>query len=287
MLPQFRARRLGHRQRVAIVEDAAAHPVGDDRSPQGFRHRAQCIPGMQCAAADHDDRVLGGGEELRGLVHGAGVGSDGRHRRRGFDGLDVRLESEHVHRRLDRDGAGHAGPELVECVPHPLRRLRRVFDARGPLGESTQDRALIGDFVQQPVALADCGRGELSGDREHRRAGPPGGGERRGGVQDAGPGHDDIDADLRARLRITESHVCRRLLVAGVDDTNAVALVMQRVEQRVELDARKPEQGVDAVRDERAHDRPGGGHSRHHVIRPRSRGSPPETGPRPGCRRPR
>ena len=262
-LPQPRAGRLGHRERMAVVEDPSTRPMGNDRGLQRLRHRAQRIPRMQRTAADHDDWVLGRCHQLRRILDGPGVRDRRCRSRHRFDLLDIRLESEHVHRRLDRDGAGHAGPELEECGAHPLRRLRRVLDAFGPLGEAAQDGELIGDFVQQPVALVDRVCGELSGDREHRCADPVGGGERRGGVQDAGPGNDDVGADLPGRLGVPEGHVGGGLLVAGVDHADPVAFVVQCVEQRVELDAGQPEHRVDAVRDERAHDSPGRGHPWH------------------------
>ena len=251
---------------MPVVEDAATHATGDDRRLQYLRHLAQRSARVQGSAADHNDRMLGRGEELRRILDGTGVGRGRRGAGCRFDAVDVGFESEHVHRRLDRDGTGHSGSELVKRGAHQRRRLRRVLDALGPLGETAQNRKLVGNLVQQPVALADCMRGELSGDGEHRRTGAPGGSQRRGGVQYPRSGDDHVGADFRARLRIAHGHVGGRLLVAGVDDADAVALVVQCVEQRIKLDAGKSEHGVDAVHDERARDGPSGRHPRHCVL---------------------
>ena len=193
-------------------------------------------------------------------------GGEWRSARGRCDAVDIRCEPEHVHRRFDRHGTGHPGAELVERGVHERRRLRRVLDAIGPLREAAQDRKLVRDLVQQPVALTDGMCRELPGDREHRRAGGPRGGEGCGGVEDPRPRNHDVGADVRARLRVAERHVGGGLLVAGMNDADVVSLVMQRVEHRVELDAGKPEHRVDAVRDQRAHDGPSGRHPRHCVL---------------------
>ena len=274
MLPQLHAGRLRHRERVAVVEDAAAHPVREHRCLQPLRDLAQRVARVSGAAAGDDERAFGRHEEPRRVLDRPGVGGDRRRDGRRFDALDVRLQPEHVHRRFDRDRTRHPGAQCIECGAHPRRGLGRVLDARGPLGEPAQQGELIGELVQQPVPLADGMGGDLSGDREHRGAGGVGGGERCGGVQDPRPRHHRAGADPRACLGIAEGHVRGGLLVAGVDHPDAVALVVQRVEQGVELDAGKPEHGVHPVRDEGAHDGARGRHPLHLVLRGRGAAMP-------------
>ena len=153
--PTLHGSRLGHRQRMTVVQDAPAHAVRDHGRLQVLRDVAQRLPRVTGAPTGHDEGVPGRCKELCRLFHRFGIGGDGRLSRCRFAGVDVGHEPQHVRGRFDSHGARCSGSELVERSSHPRCRLRGMLDASRPLGEPLQNRELVGDLVQQPIALAD------------------------------------------------------------------------------------------------------------------------------------
>ena len=141
-----------------------------------------------------------------------------------------------------------------------------MLDALGPFQQAAQRGELVRQFVQLPAAAADHHAGHLAGQAQHRRIDAPGGRERGGGVEHAGTGHHGIGGRAAGGAGIAESHVGRGLLVAGIDQAQAVGGAREGVEQAVGLHARQPEHGVDAVAQQAVNDRFSAGHAWHGVF---------------------
>jgi hypothetical protein len=105
----------------------------------------------------------------------------------------------------------------------------------------------FGDLVEQTAAEIDQVGLDLAGDAEDGRVAGVGGGEGGGGVEEAGAGDDEAGADAAGGAGVAVGHVGGGLLVAGVEDADAVLGVVEGVEGAVELDAGEAEDGVDAL----------------------------------------
>ena len=93
---------------------------------------------------------------------GSGIG---RERRQQFD---LGLRGQHVGRQFDPDRPRPPGAQLPERLPDDRRRVLRLPIAVRPFGERAQDADLVGDLVQQAVALADGAARDLADQRDHR-----------------------------------------------------------------------------------------------------------------------
>ena len=145
-----------------------------------------------------------------------------------------------------------------------------MLDARGPFGQPPQDPELVGDFVQQAEAAADQVGGDLAADAQDRRVRRISGGERRGGIEQAGSRHHRIGADLAARPGIAEGHVGGTLFMARMDHPQRLAGVVEGDEQRVVLHAGQRKDRVHLVPAQHFDQRAAARHSRHCFLRPYS-----------------
>ena len=217
---------------------------------------------MLGAAADHDHRPLRPLQDFRcrlDLLRGW------RWRRRDRGGRERAHEFDaghHVPRHLDRHRAGPSRQHLPERFVNDPGCVGRALDPRRPFQQAAQRAELVRQFVQVAAAAVEELRRHLAGNAEDRGAATHRGAERGGGVQHAGAGHDGEHAGPPGRAGVAERHVATGLLVPRADRCNAVAASLQRVEQRIELRAGKPEQRVDAVDDQGLDDRVTAGHRR-------------------------
>ncbi len=135
-----------------------------------------------------------------------------------------------------------------------------VDGAGGVLGDGADHLELARDLVEETAADFDQVGADLTGQAEHGRVGGVGGRERGRGVEEPGTGDDEADPLTTGDAGIAIGHVGSCLLVAGVDDADRIALVVEGVEETVELDAGETEDGVDALALEGGDERLPAGH---------------------------
>ena len=219
--PEFVAERQVGRQRVAVVEDAAAAPVGDDRRLQEMREPRHLGAGVERAAAGDDERAFGRAETLGGGGDGVVVDRRLGDRQRRLRRDRPRLPP-HVDRAFERGRAGTAGEHRAYRLGDQPRRLVRRGDARRPVDQPRDDAGLVANFVQMRQAAADVALRDLTDQREDGRVHAVGGQERGGGVEQAGAGNHAIGLRLSRRQRGAERHIGGALLVTGVDGADPV-----------------------------------------------------------------
>ena len=249
---------------VAVGEGAAPVARHHHRRLQRLGELAQLVPGLRAedAAPGEDQRPLGLAQHLRRLLQEVAVRLHPLLRGR-VGQLHVRLGLQHVGRDLDLHRAGPAGPQLPEGLAHDPGHVLGPHRARRPLGHRADHLELVVDLVEHPAADADQVRLDLPGGAEHRRRAGVGGRERRGGVEQPRPRHDQAGPDAPGGARVAVGHVGGGLLVARVVDRDAVPLLVERVEGPVELHAGEPEDRLDPLALQRRHQGLPAGHPRH------------------------
>ena len=250
---------------MAVIQHAAAVAEGDHGGADLLGQRFDLGTGVQRAAADPDHRrpgPVGQFRQRRDLLRVRGrIGEQGQRVLRG----DLGCGRELVQRHFQRDRAAAAGQHFLESTGDFDRGFGGVLDPVGVFEQASQGGELVGQFVQHAAQAADHRAGHLAGETEDGRVHPPGGGQRRGGVQHAGAGHDGIGGGAAGRAGIAEGHVSGGLLVAGVDQAHAVGVAGEGVEQAIDLHAGQAEDGVDAVAQNTVNDGFAAGHARHWV----------------------
>ena len=109
-------------------------------------------------------------------------------------------------------------------------RLGRSVDARGMIDQPRDDTGLIADLMQVALAATDCGRRNLSDQRQHRRIHAIGGEQRGAGIQEAGAGYDRVSLRLAGRECRAQCHIGGALFMAGVDHAQFVADALEGIE---------------------------------------------------------
>jgi hypothetical protein len=232
---------------MAVADHALAAGIGDDRRLQPLGQRQNFRARRHRAAADINQRRLGLGEQRRRLVDRLGVGRRRRRRSTRLGQVDRGVHRHDVERHLERHRAGPALGELTKGLVDQRAGFGRVADPRRPFGEPLEDRELVGDFVQQAETAPDQVGWDLPADAQHRRIGGVGGGERGGGIEQAGPRHHGKDAGPAGSAGIAERHIGGGLLVPRVDDADRLAGVIERDKQRVVLHPGQRKQRIDPV----------------------------------------
>ena len=240
----------GQRERMAVVEGAAAVRAHHDRALEQFGERAQRLAGVagHSAAARVDQRPLGAGQQLRRALDECCIGLERLVVLYRIEQADLGGGLQHVGRNLQADGSRPPTAQLTHRFVDQLRHLLRALRARRPLGQRAEDARLVGNLVQEPEPEANgVGRNLASQAQDARRAGVrrrhPG-----EGIQQARPRHDHAHANAACRARVTVGHVRGGLLVARVPVADALGLgqTRQAVDGVVELDARDAEDVADA-----------------------------------------
>ena len=178
---------------------------------------------------------------------------------------DLRRLAPGVDGAFQRDRPGAAGRRDRDGLGDARRRLLRRADAFAVFDDVPQQADLIVDLVQVAVPLVDREGRDLARQRDHRRAHRRRQQQRGRGVQDARPRHHRERLRLAGHQRGPERHVGSGLLVARVDDADAVGRLVRGIEQMVVVHARQREQRVDAVRQQGFDDGFGRGHAGHCV----------------------
>ena len=242
-------------QIVALVDDALGIEVGGRRRLQYFRHALEFRSGIQRARSGDDDRISRGTQNSGRLLHRVRVRRarfvrGGRFEQRGFAAT-----LHHVRSHFQRHRKRPSRMQLPKRLGHHFRRSRAARNTLGPLRQPLQDPELIVDLVQHAPAPVDVLRRDLARQTQHAGVGGIGRDQSGSRVEDAGSGHHAEHPGAPGGGGIAQRHIGRALFVAGVDDLGGTLVLRQRVEQSVGLTAREPEDGIDAVRQHRAHQR--------------------------------
>ena len=241
-------------QFVLAGDDAPARPVGDDRGGQYVRQPCYVFAAVLGAAADDDERTFGRFEQADRRVQPVGVDlrrwidRGGQIRRRA---LDRRFPD--VDRHLDPDRPAPARLHRRDGRLQQGVGFAAAGDRGGLLGQPRQDAELVGQLVQHPEPLADGAQRDLAGQRQHRRVGRVGRGERGRRVEEARSRHDGEGLGPAGRQRRAQRHVGCALFVPRRNRLQPVLLVVEGVEEIVVLHAGQavkvfdpvPDQGLD------------------------------------------
>ena len=218
---------------------------------------------VQRTRADDDQRAFGLVQQRRRRLDRLRIRDRRGHRRGWRRRRQFRLLAPYVDRAFQRDGARPAGGRL----PQRFHRQRGGVLGRADAGRELRDVAkesdLVVDLVEMAMSLVDGEGGDLPDQRQHRRVQSVGGQQRARGVQQTGAGHDREGLRPAGGQRGPERHVGGGLLVAGMNDADAVAGLERGIEQVVVVDAGKGVQRVDAVGEQGLENGLGGGHARH------------------------
>ena len=249
VLPQAMADRQGDGEAMAAVDHARPAPVGDDGRLQQFGERGHLGAGVLRAAADDDQRLLGVPQNLRELLDGVRV--DRRTQGPGhFGRRHGRAPRPDIHGAFEHDRALAAGQGVRQRGGRQWRRLVRRIDAGGEFRDVAGEPDLVGNLVQGAEATVDRVGRDLADQSQHGRVHAIGCEHGRAGVEEAGAGHDREGLRLASRQRGAQGHIGAALLVAGVQETQAVAVLPEGVEQRIIVDARQAVDGIEPVRDQ-------------------------------------
>jgi len=123
-------------------------------------------------------------------------------------------------------------------------------NAGRPFGQPLHDAELIGDVVQIAGVAVDVGERHLAHDCQHRRVVPVGLRKRGCGVEETRTRYHAVGGGFARGHGGAERQIGRALLMAGVDRTDAVRLVVEGIEEGIVLDARQAKQRVDTVCDQ-------------------------------------
>ena len=230
--PKLVRRCDGEAERMPVIDDAASAAERHHRCVDAFSQRADLGRRMQRTATDPQHRRLRLVQQLRQCGDALGIGQRLRMSRQWILRGDFGRCPELVPRHFQRDRAGASRQHLLEGARGEIRGLARMLDALGPFQQAAQRGELVGQFVQLAAAAADHHAGHLAGQAQHRRIDAPGGGERGGGVEHAGTRHHGVGGGAAGRAGIAESHVGRGLLMARVDQAQAVGGAREKASNR-------------------------------------------------------
>ena len=240
------------RQDVAAVErarDAAAQQVGDLDHLVGGLARALADQHRDLGACVED---LGGAAQVRVARDNVRAGD-----------RPARVDrAVHARRLLERllldvgghDHAGHRARRLrdpVGAVDH-VRRLGGGGDLDAVLARHVLEQHLQVDLLL--VVGAEGDRLLLADDRDHRLVVELGVVEPVEQMDRPGARGGHADADLAGQLGVRGGHERRQLLVAGLDELDVVAVLVERAEQAVDAVARVAVDALDAPLVEAAED---------------------------------
>ena len=249
VLPEAMADRQGDGEAMAAVDHARPAPVGDDGRLEQFSERGHLGAGVLRAAADDDQRLFGVPQNLRELLDSVQV--DRRPQGPGhFRRNDRRAPGPDVHRAFQHDRALAARQRMRQRGRRERPGLVRGVDAGGEFGDVTGEPDLVGNLVQGAKAAVDRVGRDLADQSQHGRVHAIGCEHGRAGVEEAGAGHDRESLRLAGRQRRAQSHVGAALLVAGVKETQAIAVLPEGVEQRIIVDARQAVDRIEPVGDQ-------------------------------------
>ena len=237
------------------MHHAASHIVEVDRRLHLLGQLAEGVAGVSPvdAGAGHHCRTLGVREQLCRFLHQRGVSlraALGAVLLRHLDRLFLNAAEEDVGRDLEEDGAVAASERDAERLREVVLDAIREGDRRRPLRDWTHHLDGAGDLLQRAHQRGAKRRGAT--DDEQRAGVLVSGGHRRDGVGDTRAGCDDGDAALAGEAAVALGGVAGGLLVARVDDADA--LVEATVVDVLDVPAGEGEDGVDALMLEHAGD---------------------------------
>jgi hypothetical protein len=217
---------------VAVVEKILEAESAGARQRVRFDETADigaCL-GCPAAAAEQHHRALRRGEQLAKPRHVVRA----RMRLRGHEApriADRGLPGEHVLRQREDHGAAASGSRDLEGARDEFGNARAVVDAVGPLGERREHRAEV-DLLEG-LAPAEVGA-HVADEKDHRRRILERGVHPDRGVRCARAARREADAGTIGELAVRFGHVGRARLVAAGDEPQAIAHLVEPVEDRQE-----------------------------------------------------
>ena len=211
---------------------------------------AQHVAGMgpECRQPGDDQRPLGAGKQLQGLLDKGRIGLRGggglRPGGRGDDAV-LRLDKpgKHIRCNADLDRSRHSAGGDAEGFVDVLRNPQTAGEQRRPFGDRGAHRNLRQLLA---AASAQVGRHINAAEHNHRRAFGIRDGNPRHRVGEAWAGRDQHDRRLAGRARPALRDMDQRGFMAAGDDLDA--LVQTGLVDRKERRAGKREETADAMR---------------------------------------
>ncbi len=200
-------------------------------------------------AARVDDWQARPGDDADRLPQLVRARHDRRDRRR-IPELHVLLLHANLGRHLDQHGAGAAAAHLPEGFGDGCGNLTRPHHRPLPFRHGAHCVGLVQHLVYRADILADGTPWHLTDDDEHGRGASVCRGQAGGGVVEPDARHHQRNTRLPRSAGIAIGHIRRGLLVSERDQANP-RLVTQARDDPVRLDARDPEDDLDALGDER------------------------------------
>src|ERR1700677_2509279 len=269
--------RLGPAPVAGCARESEVVIVRHDASPAAERHD-RCLQqtcqflhlsrGVLGTAPNHDHGVSGRLEQTRRPGKFLRIGLDlriaigGRHERHRCG------RAEYLPWRFQPDGPRAARSHLPKGFGYCARRFGRVVYSRSPFHDRAHGGKLVRQLVQVALARADEIRRYLPGHAKHRRARAVRRADRRAGVQHPRTRHYREYARSAGGLRVTEGHVCGRLLMARINEADPLPRLVQGVEEPIGLHPGYAEYRIDPIEQERLHNGFAAGHYRSHAVRP-------------------
>ena len=216
------------------------------RRAEGFRQAAGLVSGDQRAAAEQQRRAFGRSQTFAGGGDGGRVRRGGRGHRGAALFHAVHRQVEHVDGDLDVHRARAAGVDDRQAALQHRGQVVGPQQGVAERGHVADQRALVGDLVQAPLAEPQLVALVDAGDHHHRHRIAVGLPHRGRDVGHAGAGDDEAGGGTARRAREAIGHEARSLLVARGDVTDPGS-----GEPTIQLDgvhAGDAEDMVDAVR---------------------------------------
>ena len=247
------AARAGEGELVVGGHAAAAQAVEEHGDPQRLGQRAQCLLAVAPVqvGAGHDHRALGVAQQhCRPLERVAvGAGAPPRLGQRLVSGGGLGLHEHVVEREVQEGGARVGLDRLAHRALQQRRDLGRGPRGGGELDQRGHERDVV-DLLQRALAPAEGGR--AAAEDQHRRVVLVRGGDRAHPVGHPRPGGQRAHAERAGHLGPALGREGRGLLVADVDDVDA--LLAAAVVDREQVPAREREQLAHALGLERPGD---------------------------------
>ena len=241
ILPEPVPHRQVDRKAMRGRQHAAPAPVTGDRSLQQLGQRAHLRTGVNRAATHHDQRLFRRPQQFCRRLHrvhiqrrAGGRGGQGSKIHRPAPCPDIHAAFER-HRALAARAGG--GQRRIDKAGRFMRRV----DARGKFRHMPRHAQLVVQFVQMPKAAINLIGRNLPQQRQHRRIQSIGVEQRRRTVQKSRSRHHSKGLRSAGRQRRPQRHIGRRLLVPRVQHTQPVLCAVQRVKQRIIVQAGQAE----------------------------------------------
>ena len=247
---------------MILVDHALGHRGGGERQVVALDQLAQQprVGDAHRRRAEHRNRSLGGGDQLRRPRHGGiGCGRELRRLRRRRDRFLVGGER-HVLRQIEM----HRPARLAQREPDRLRQRlgnASALERQRRLGDRLEQRVVVDPHLDAPAELVGV---EVAGDRDQRRAVEKGAADAGREIGRAGPEGGDAKPGRAGHAAGDVGGEAGGAFVRGQHELDAA--LAHRLHQRQHVAARNAEAVLNSVRLERCDDQIGVVHDKATVM---------------------